>query len=310
MKSIFPLSRAPVLYNCCVNLDSKSAGNQATFSALVNGMTLMHARFLDHTFERHSHDCFVIGTTTQGIQRFRSRGRQYDSRPGDFVLFNPDEDHDGKPGTVDGFRYTIWYVPLVVVAKSLGADDGAMRGQYFSSPNVTDRQMAATFMALSASLTKAPYEALRVEALMEAFFGAMLDRHGERGPVRLLSSDNASLAGLARVKDTIQAYYANDLTVSDLASIAGLSRAHLTRAFSAAFRMPPHVYLNAVRISQAQKLVRLGIPLTTVALECGFADQSHFTRRFKGAVGATPSAWRRMTERSRIAVPVSSRSLV
>jgi AraC-like DNA-binding protein len=36
------------------------------------------------------------------------------------------------------------------------------------------------------------------------------------------------------------------------------------------------------------------MPLATVALECGFADQSHFTRRFKGSVGVTPAAWRRM----------------
>lgn len=288
-----------------MDLDSKLAGNQTTFSALANGVTLMHARFLDHSFERHSHDCFVIGTTTQGIQRFRSRGRQYDSQPGDFVLFNPDEDHDGKSGTADGFRYTIWYVPLDVVAKSLGADDDSVHGQYFSSPNVTDPQMAGTFMTLSASLAKAPCEALRVEAVMDAFFRTMLDRHGERNQRRLLSSDNASPGRLARVKDTIQAYYAKDLTVADLASAAGLSRAHLTRAFSAAFHMPPHVYLNAVRISQAQKLIGLGIPLTMVALECGFADQSHFTRRFKGTIGTTPSAWRRMTKKARIAIPAS-----
>jgi AraC-like DNA-binding protein len=35
------------------------------------------------------------------------------------------------------------------------------------------------------------------------------------------------------------------------------------------------------------------MPLASVALECGFADQSHLTRRFKGAVGVTPAAWRR-----------------
>nr|WP_081983984.1 AraC family transcriptional regulator [Massilia sp. JS1662] len=61
-----------------------------------------------------------------------------------------------------------------------------------------------------------------------------------------------------------------------------------------ACHVPPHVYLNAVRIAQAQALIRLGTPLAAVALECGFADQSHLTRRFKGSVGATPSAWQRM----------------
>jgi AraC-like DNA-binding protein len=75
--------------------------------------------------------------------------------------------------------------------------------------------------------------------------------------------------------------------------VAGLSRVHLTHSLSAAYHMPPHVYLNAVRIAQAQTRIGLGMPLSLVALECGFADQSHLTRRFKGAVGIAPAAWRR-----------------
>lgn len=294
MKAIVALSWSAVLYNCCVNVDPDSAANHTAFNALAHGVTQMRARFADHAFERHSHDCFVIGATTYGIQRFRCRGRQYDSRPGDFVLFNPDQDHDGRRGTADGFRYTIWYVPVDLVAGSLGDDDGEAGVRFFSSPTVTDRRMAETFMALSTSLDDAPGEALRTECLMHAFVGTMLRRHGERRQPPMVPAGDASPTALARVRDYIRTHYTNDLTVADLAGVAGLSRAHLTRAFGAAFHMPPHVYLNAVRISQAQKLIRLGLPLTTVALECGFADQSHLTRRFKGAVGTTPSAWRRM----------------
>ena len=66
------------------------------------------------------------------------------------------------------------------------------------------------------------------------------------------------------------------------------------RTFTAAYHMPPHVYLNAVRVAQAQALIRRGTPLAAVALECGFADQSHLTRRFKCSVGVTPSAWQKM----------------
>ena len=87
---------------------SRRPVNQATFAALPHGVTLMQADFADHAFERHSHEGYVIGVTTHGIQRFRCKGRQYDSQVGDFVLFNPDEDHDGRQGTEDGFRYTLW----------------------------------------------------------------------------------------------------------------------------------------------------------------------------------------------------------
>lgn len=277
-----------------MNPDPRRAVNHATFATLANGVTLMQASFSDHAFERHSHDCFAIATTTQGIQRFRCKGKQYDSRAGDFVLFNPDEDHDGRPGTADGFRYTIWYVPEDVVACSLGTEGDSAPGRYFSRPHIADRQMAAQFRTLSADLTGMSSESLRVDSLMQAFLGTMLGRHGERPRPDAAPSNHVSAATLIRIRDYLRAYYADDITVSELAAVAGLSRAHLTRAFSAAYHMPPHVYLNAVRVAQAQARIRLGMPLTMVALECGFADQSHLTRRFKGSVGVTPSAWRRM----------------
>jgi AraC-like DNA-binding protein len=277
-----------------MNTGSRPPVNQATFGALANGVTLMQARFSDHAFERHSHDCFAIGTTTHGIQRFRCKGKQYDSRPGDFVLFNPDDDHDGRPGTTDGFRYTLWYVPDAFVSSSLDAEEGAGRGRYFSSPHVADPRMAAAFRRLSAGLAEAHAESLRVETLMHAFLGTMLGRHGERPQPAAVPSRDAGAAALARVRDYIRTHYAHDIAVSDLAAVAGLSRAHLTRAFGAAYHMPPHVYLNAVRVTQAQARIRRGMPLAMVALECGFADQSHLTRRFKGSVGVTPAAWRTM----------------
>ena len=272
-----------------MNTDPFRAVNQATFGALANGVTLMQANFSDHAFERHSHDCFTIATTTHGVQRFRCKGRQYDSQPGDFVLFNPDDDHDGRPGTADGFGYTLWYVPADFIA-----DGDASRNRYFSSPHVTDRRMAAIFSTLSIGMADAANESLRAESLMRTFLDNLLRHHGEAAPRAFAPSLASSAGALLRVKDYIRACYADDITVSDLAAVAGLSRAHLTRAFSAAYHMPPHVYLNAVRITQAQARIRRGMPLTMVALECGFADQSHLTRRFKGGIGITPSAWRRM----------------
>jgi len=251
--------------------------NDASIESLAGGVTLMRASFADHAFERHSHDCFAIGATTHGIQRFRCHGRQYDSRPGDFVLFNPDQDHDGRPGTADGFRYTIWYLPTELI-------DG---GSYFAKPHVSDNRMSDRFRALSSSLMNTRGEALRAESLVRAFAGTMMERHG--GAIQTMAG-----GAMARVRDAIHAGFARDITVTELALVAGVSRAQLTRAFGAAYHMPPHVYLNAVRVSEAQQRIRRGMPLVQVALECGFADQSHLTRRFKGSVGVTPSSWRRM----------------
>lgn len=273
--------------------------NQAVFGALANGVSIMQADFSDHAFERHSHDGYAIGVTTHGVQRFRCKGRQYDSLPGDFVLFNPDEDHDGRRGTEDGFGYTIWYVPETVVDGTLAAHAGSNGSRYFSHPHVADPRMAHTFRRLSTGLADGRAESLRIASLVQAFLETMLARHAEQPPALDAPTGAGGGAALARVKDYIRAHYAHDISVTDLAAVAGLSPAHLTRAFGARYHIPPHVYLNAVRITQAQARIRRGMPLSIVALECGFADQSHLTRRFKGSVGVTPSAWRAMTRSPR-----------
>ena len=267
--------------------------NDTTFSALAGGVTLMQASFTDHAFERHSHDGFAIGMTTAGVQRFRCKGAQYDSQVGDFVLFNPDEDHDGSAGTADGFRYAIWYVPDAFVASCIAPEGERADGRYFTRPCVTDHRMAATFARLSSNLLATPAESLRAETLLRAFLGTMLARHGERPGVPFTRAGAfAADARMAQVRDYIRMYFQRDITVADLAAVAGMSRTHLTRAFSAAYHTPPHVYLNSVRVAHACTLIRGGMPLAAVALECGFADQSHLTRRFKGCVGVTPSGWR------------------
>jgi len=275
--------------------ESSRPVNDATFAALANGVTLMKASFADHAFERHSHDCFAIGMTAAGVQRFRCKGKQYDSQVGDLVLFNPDEDHDGSAGTADGFRYSIWYIPDEFVASCIAAEGERADGRYFANPHVTDRRMAAAFAQLSNSLLATPAESLRAETTIRDFVGLMLARHGERPALPAVqTSAAAASARMAQVRDYIRTSFQHDITVSDLAAVAGMSRTHLTRAFSAAYHTPPHVYLNAVRVARACTLIRRGMPLAAVALECGFADQSHLTRRFKGCVGVTPSGWRAM----------------
>ena len=285
---------SPVLYNRCMAPDDLPDGNEARFSALTDDVTLMQASFTDHAFERHSHDFFSIGLTTYGVQRFRCKGQQYDSQPGDFVLFNPDQDHDGRRGTPDGFRYTICYLPEAFVRSCLDLDAGLAGPPYFAAPHLTDRAMAAAFIRLTQDLAKNSREALRTESLLRTFLRTMLQRHGERRQAEALMPSDAGLVRLMRVKDYIRTYFQRDLTLTELAEVAGLSRSHLTRLFGTTFNVSPHVYLNAVRIGHAQTLIALGMPLAAVAVDCGFVDQSHLARRFKGSVGVAPVHWRRM----------------
>lgn len=80
----------------------------------------------------------------------------------------------------------------------------------------------------------------------------------------------------------------------ELAGVSGMSQAHFSRAFKASTGVPPHRWQLNARVERAQQLLlRADVALAEVALQLGFADQSHLTRVFRRAVGTTPSAWRR-----------------
>jgi transcriptional regulator of acetoin/glycerol metabolism len=99
---------------------------------------------------------------------------------------------------------------------------------------------------------------------------------------------------LRRVREYIAAHIHENLDIATLASHAGLSAHHFSRAFKASVGMPPHRYLLQQRIRKAADLIeRSEQPLVSIALVVGFADQAHFSRSFHALVGLTPSQFRR-----------------
>jgi AraC family transcriptional regulator len=97
-----------------------------------------------------------------------------------------------------------------------------------------------------------------------------------------------------RVRDRILDDLKGDPSLVELAALCGLSRSYFVRAFKGSMGMPPHRWLLTQRVERAKNLLaETDLTVGHVALECGFADQSHLTRVFSKATGIGPGAWRR-----------------
>lgn len=259
--------------------------------SVVAGVTLMQAHFTHHVFERHSHPEFAVGVTFSGVQTFHHRGAAHASLPGDVMMFNPDEAHDGQRGSADGFGYAILYVDPPALARQLDREAGVQGSLYVHRPIVHDPLLAQRLQRAMAAMGQ-PQETLREEALVGDVLAAMLLRYGER-PAERQAPRDPGRSRLLRVRDWLQAHPERDVSIEALAQEAGLSRVHLTRAFAEWFGTPPHAYLNAVRLRRARELLLAGVSPAEAAAASGFADQSHFSRRFKGTMGLTPGQWLR-----------------
>jgi AraC family transcriptional regulator len=100
---------------------------------------------------------------------------------------------------------------------------------------------------------------------------------------------------VAKVKNHVEAHLTTNITSNDLCALVRLSPSHFSRAFKASFGCSPHAHVIARRIDRAKlMMLETSAPLCEVALACGFADQSHFSTKFRRAAGQAPRAWRRV----------------
>ena len=98
---------------------------------------------------------------------------------------------------------------------------------------------------------------------------------------------------LLKAKDLADARYSERLGVDDLARAAGLSRAHFSREFRAAFGESPHEYLLTRRMERAAALLRnTDRSVADVCLSVGLQSIGSFTTTFKRTYGVTPTAYR------------------
>ena len=106
---------------------------------------------------------------------------------------------------------------------------------------------------------------------------------------------------LRRAREIMTMRLASDLTIAQVASECRLTPSHFARAFRRSTGVAPQRYLMQLRIAEAKKhLSQQHLPLSDIALMCGFGDQSHFTRVFRQLAGTSPGAWRRNQRELRI----------
>ncbi len=111
-------------------------------------------------------------------------------------------------------------------------------------------------------------------------------------PVRETASPHA--AALERARRHAEAHFAEPLGVDDLAKIAGFSRFHFTRLFTAHVGSSPTAWLVDLRVKEAARLLRESrLSLKEIATRCGFSDTGFFGKTFAARTGQPPGAYRR-----------------
>ncbi|MEM7333361.1 MAG: AraC family transcriptional regulator [Chloroflexota bacterium] len=253
------------------------------------GLDLMQAYFVNHAYPRHSHDHYVICMIEQGVQSFTLKGTKYYTPPSGLIFINPGVIHTGEPATENGFVLRSIYPSVELMQTAVYRLTGHQNHlPFFRDARVDDAALAYQFYQLHELLKDEPdplvYET-QFMLTMQNMIGRYADVVVEKRPCSL------EPRAVYQARDYLEANYAAAISLDDLAQITSLSPYHLIRAFHAEIGMPPHAYLQDIRIRRAQRLIRQNMPLADIAYAVGFSSQSHMTRRFKKFVGITPGQY-------------------
>jgi AraC-like DNA-binding protein len=266
-------------------------GETARFFAAsrLSSIDCLTATFRTHVYPPHTHDTYVIGTIETGRDVVSARGFRGHAGPGDIIFIMPQDVHDGAP--VDGgYSYRMSYPGedfIRMVAEAVSGRPVA-GPPLFRAPMVHDPEGARLFSLAHRALESAA-DGLAGEELLLRAYARCLVLHADIPEAPLDREDGP----IRRVRALIEARYADDLRLDELAAAAGFSTHHLIRAFRRAVGLTPHAYVVDVRVRRAQDRLRIGQAPADVAADVGFADQAHLTRAFKARLGVTPGAYRR-----------------
>jgi AraC-like DNA-binding protein len=266
-------------------------GEKARFfvASRFAGIDCLRATFVSHAYAPHTHDTYTIGNIDAGCETWNARGKRNYAGPGDLAFNHPLDVHDGMP-LGGGYSYRMTYPSVDFIQMVAGAITGrtVTTTPFFRAPVVHDPEGARLMAAAHAALEKGA-DGLAGEELLLRAYARFLVLYADI-PQATLGREEGPVG---RIRSLIEARYAEDLRLDELAAHAGLSTHHLIRAFRREVGLTPHAYVVDVRVRRAQDRLRAGRAPAEVAADVGFADQAHLTRAFKARLGVTPGAYRR-----------------
>jgi AraC family transcriptional regulator len=173
---------------------------------------------------------------------------------------------------------------------------GERRFEFVDVPRMRDPVVEHVGAIFRAELNRAPHPAqdLLIESLAVALFAHLIRSYTNAVGVEERARVSVDAAAVRRAVAYIEDNPDRAIPLQELAGAAGLSRFHFGRVFKHHLGLSPARYVERIRIAQAKALiVNAEMSLVQVAQAVGFADQSHFTRRFRFHEGRTPTAFAR-----------------
>ena len=250
------------------------------------GIEALHASFIEHAYRPHSHPTWTVAVIERGAARFEVDDTRQRADEGELFVLEPEAVHTGMAAVPEGWTYKVLYVAPDLLSEWAEQDAPAPRGAQW----VVFRDRALRTQLLHAHRTLVEGDGLAVEVAVLGVVDQLRPHLRGGAPAPRGGHEHAAVR---RARAYLAERWADQVSLAELSSVAGLSRFELARRFRADIGMAPHTFQIDLRIGRARRMLAAGEAPAAVAASCGFADQAHLTRTFRRSVGVTPARFAR-----------------
>ena len=243
---------------------------------------LVSVAYRDRAFPIHMHAEYVVGVVTSGAEQLDAAGGSHIVAAGDVLQLHPGEPHANRTLGPDPLCYRVFYLSAEAIRPWLESE----RLPVFDRPVLHASPHAQVLTDCHAILSRDGTGVLEQETALMTVVRA-LGGATRAGPVTTRGGP-----AIDRVRDFIDAHFADDFGLPALSAVAGLSVFHMARSFKSAVGLSPLAYRNLRRIHEARRRLVAGGSIAAIAHDLGFADQSHLTRQFQKLIGVSPALYR------------------
>ena len=233
------------------------------------------------SIDSHYHEWGCVSTLLDGRFEQRFPGKIVDCGPGTVLAKPPAERHTDR--WFDGWSRHL----IIEIDPSRHEELGPTRG-------VAEEVLHVDGVGAEALAWAAVHEMREADSVSALAVEGIALQLLARVRRRMNRVESACPAWLDTVTDFLNDNFAESMSLTELALIAGVHRDHLSRVFAKVHGMSIGEYVRRRRVAAAAALLAGSTErISTIALSTGFSDQSHLTRVFKRITGVTPALFRR-----------------
>jgi len=213
-------------------------------------------------------------------------------RPLEISIINPHEVHAGKLSNIESFGCYVLYLDKEWCRDIQDSLFPSIKG--FLPLNISlleDRKFYNEFMTLCNELLSNTISFLEKEEKLITFFSDLFLEFCSIEKMEYIDIKSAKL--VFQIKEYLEDNIERDILLEEIADYMQLSVVHLLRVFKKEFGLPIHAYLLNKRVHLAKKLLLTKMPISEIAQESGFFDQSHLNKSFKRVFQLTPKEYQK-----------------